>query len=191
LKEIKEKVVPPLNDDLAKELGSFQSMEELRGKVREEMERHAQEAERSEARNKILAELVRRHPMDVPESMIDLQIDGRLESIAREMVARGVDPTKADVNWAEERDKLRPASTDAVRATLILDAIASAETITASEEDLNSWLRHEAEKHKMSVGSLKEKLAENARLSGVRKQIVREKSLDFLLSGAIITHEVT
>ncbi len=191
LKEIKEKVVPPLDDDLAKELGSLQSMEELRGKVREELERHAQEAERSEARNKILAELVRRHPMDVPESMIDQQIDGRLESIAREMMARGVDPTKSDVNWAEERDKLRPASTDAVRATLILDAVASAETITATEEDLNSWLRNEAGKHNMSVGSLKEKLAENARLSGVRKQIVREKSLDFLLRDAIITHEVT
>lgn len=191
VKEIKTKIVPPIDDDLAKELGSFESLADLQSKVREELERRAKEAEESEAKNKILAELVKRHPMEVPESLIESQMDGRLQSIAREMASRGVDPTKADVNWKEEREKMRPASIDSVRAILILEAIASAEGIEVKEDDLNSWLREEAKRHNTTVADVKKKLSENTGMSGVRKQIVREKSLDFLLRDAIITHEVT
>lgn len=191
VKEIKKKVVPPIDDELAKELGSFESLADLRAKVREELERRAKEAEESEAKNRILAELVKRHPMEVPESLIESQMDGRLQSIAREMASRGVDPTKADVNWKEEREKMRPASIDSVRAILILEAIAAAEGIEVKEDDLNAWLREEAKRHNTTVADVKQKLSENTGMSGVRKQIVREKSLDFLLRDAIITHEVT
>jgi trigger factor len=191
VKEIKKKVVPPIDDDLAKELGNFQSLEELRSKVREQLERRASEAEQSEAKNRILAELVKRHPVEVPESLVEAQMDGRLQSIAREMASRGIDPTKADVNWKEEREKLRPASVDSVRAVLILEAIAAAEGIDVQEDDLNAWLREEAKRHDTTVADVKRKLSENTGLSGVRKHIVREKSLDFLLRDAIITHEVT
>lgn len=191
VKEIKTKVIPPIDDDLAKELGNFQSLEDLRTKVREELERRAAEAEQAEAKNRILAELVKRHPMEVPESLIESQMDGRLQSIAREMASRGVDPTKAEINWKEEREKMRPASVDSVRAMLILEAIAAAEGIEVKEDDLNAWLREEAKRHNTTVADVKEKLSENTGLSGVRKQIVREKSLDFLLADAIITHEVT
>jgi trigger factor len=191
VKEIKKKVVPPLDDDLAKELGNFQALDELRAKVRDELERRAAEAEQTEAKNKILAELVNRHSMEIPESLIEAQMDGRLQRIASEMASRGVDPTKAEVNWKEEREKMRPASIDSVRAMLILEAIAAAEGIELKEDDLNAWLREEARRHNTTVADVKGKLTENAGLSGVKKQIVREKSLDFLLRDAIITHEVT
>ena len=118
-----------------------------------------------------------------------MQIDSRLEGLAREMMARGIDPSKAPVNWSEEREKMRPAATAAVRAMLILEAVSVAETIEATEDDVNAWLREEAQRHRTSVSSLKERLSENADLAGVRRQIVREKSLDFLLHDAIITHE--
>jgi len=190
LKEIKKKVVPPLDDDLAREFGNFASLSELRTKVREELEHRAAEAERSEARHRILAELVGRHRVEVPASMVESQIDLRLEGMAREMISRGVDPTKADVNWAEERDRARPAATDAVRAMLILDTIAAREGIVATEDDVNAWLREEARRRKSSVADVKENSAAKARLAGIRRQIVREKSLDFLLDDATITREV-
>ncbi|HYV84622.1 MAG TPA: trigger factor [Patescibacteria group bacterium] len=190
LNELKKKVVPPLDDDLAREFGNFATLAELRSKVREELERRAIEAERSEARHRILADLVGRHPMEVPSSLVESQLDLRLEGMAREMIARGVDPTKADVNWPEERERARPAATDAVRAMLILDAIATREGIEASEDDVNAWLREEARRRKASVAEVKENLAQKARLAGIRRQIVREKSLDFLLDDATITREV-
>lgn len=190
LKEIKRKVRPPIDDELARELGNFASLAELRAKVREEIERRAAAAERTEAKNRILADLVRRHPIEVPESMIEAQLDARLEALARELIARGADPTRSDIDWGKERERARPAAIDAVRAMLILDAIAEREGIAATDEDVNAWLREEARRSGASVASVKEKLAENTRPTGLRRQIVREKSLDFLLHDATITPEV-
>jgi len=190
LKEIKRKIVPPIDDDLAKEFGTFSSLEELRARVREEVARRAGETERAEARQRILMELVRRHQVEVPEAMIESQLDGRLEGMAREMIARGIDPMKSGVNWAEERGKARPAAIDAVRAMLILDAIAVNEGLAASEDDVNEWLKGEARRQNANVATVKEKLVQSSRLTGVRRQIVREKSLDYLLQGANITREV-
>ena len=190
LNEIKRKVVPPLDDDLAKEFGTFASLEELRAKVREEVGRRAEEAERAEARQRILMELVRRYPVEVPDVMIESQLDGRLEGMAREMIARGVDPMKSGVNWAEERDRARPAAVDAVRAMLILDAIAANESLAATEEDVNEWLKGEARRQNTNVATVKEKLVQSSHLAGIRRQIVREKSLDYVLQDANITREV-
>ena len=190
LQEIKKKVVPPLDDSLAKEIGAFASMEEMRARVRSEIERRAALAERDEARQRLLADLVRRHPMEVPDAMVEAQIDGRVEALAREMIARGVDPMKAEIDWPQERERARPGATDAVRAMLLLDAIAAREKIEASEEELNEVLKEEARRHNSSVASVKEKLGQSARLAGLRRQIVREKSLDFVLRDATITPEV-
>ncbi len=189
VKEIKKKVVPPIDDELAKELGNFQSLAELREKVRSEVERRARAAEEAEAKDKILAALVERHGFEVPPSLVEAQVDGRLEEIVREMVAEGIDPTKASVDWREERERLRPVAARTVRAMLILEAIAVQEGIEATEEDVNAWLRDGARRHNTSVGALKERLAGNARLTGLRRQIVREKVLDFLMNDATITRE--
>jgi trigger factor len=189
VKEIKKKVLPEINDELARELGNFQTLAELREKVRSELERRSQEAEKTEARDAILATLVARYPIDVPDSMVEAQIDARLEGAVRDMMARGMDPTKAPVNWQEEREKIRPGAIDAVRAMLLLEAIAVQEGIEAGEDDVNNWLRDEARRHNVSISALKDQLAENARQAGLRRQIVREKSLDFLLNDATITHE--
>jgi trigger factor len=189
VKEIKQKVVPPINDELARELGNFQDLAELRDKVRKEIEQRARAAEQTEAKDRILAELVEKHPFDVPESLVQAQVDGRLEGIVREMVSQGMDPTKAPVDWRQEREKLAPAAANTVRAMLILEAIADLEGIQATEEDVNNWLREEARRRNASLPALKEQLASNARLTGLRRQIVREKTLDFLLGSANITHE--
>ena len=190
LGEIKKKVVPPLDDSLAKEIGAFASIEEVRTKVRSEIERRAALAERDEARQRLIADLVRRHPVEVPDAMIEAQIDARIESLAREMIQRGIDPMKAEIDWPQERERVRPAAADAVRAMLLLDAIAAREKIEASEEELNEVLKEEARRHNSSVASVKEKLGQSARLAGLRRQIVREKSLDFVLRDATITPEV-
>ncbi len=104
-------------------------------------------------------------------------------------MAQGRDPQKAQVNWGEEREKLVPAATRTVRAMLILESIAAQEGIEVTEDEVNQWLREEARRRNVSVSALKERFAQNERLTGLRAQIVREKSLDFAFNGANITHE--
>ena len=189
IKEIKKKVLPNIDDNLAKELGDFQSLAELEERVRGEMEKRAKASEEAEAKDKILSYLVERHPIEVPVAMVEAEVDRRLESIAREMIAAGKDPAKAPVDWKEEREKLVPGATRTVRAMLILEAIAAQEGIQATDEDVNDWLKEEARRRQSTVGDLKDRLAQSERLSGLRWQIVRVKSLDFAFNGANITHE--
>jgi len=189
IKEIKKKVLPNIDDDLAKELGEFKTLAELEDRVRGELEKRAKASEEAEAKDKILSYLVERHPIEVPVAMVEAEVDRRLESIVREMIAAGRDPSKAQVDWKEERGKLVPGATKTVRAMLILEAIAAQEGIQATEEDVNDWLKEEARRRQTSVGALKDQLAQSERLSGLRWQIVREKSLDFAFNGANITHE--
>ena len=190
IKEIKKKVVPIIDDDLAKELGNFQSLAELRERVKGELDKRARAAEGAEARDKILSYLVERQAIVVPSAMVEAEVDRRLEAIVREMMAEGKDPTKAQIDWQEERARLVPAATQAVRAMLLLEAIAVQEGLEATEDDVNNWLRDEAKRHNITVSALKDRLAQNARLAGLRRQIVREKSLDFVMNGANIRHEV-
>jgi len=189
IKEIKKKVLPNIDDNLAKELGDFQDLSALRERVKSEIEHRARAAEMAEGKDKILSYLVERHPVDVPAALVQAEVDRRLEAIVREMIAQGRDPAKAEVNWAEEREKLVPAATGTVRAMLILEAIAVQEGIEVTEDEVNTWLKEEARRRNVSVSALKERLAQNERLTGLRAQIVREKSLDFAFNGANITHE--
>jgi len=190
IKEIKKKVVPNIDDELAKELGNFQSLAELRERVKAGLDKRARAAEDAEAKDKILSYLVERQAIVVPSAMVESEVDRRLEAIVREMIAEGKDPSKAQVDWQEERARLVPAATQAVRAMLILEAIAVQEGLEATEDDVNNWLRDEAKRHNITVSALKDRLAQNARLAGLRRQIVREKSLDFVMNGANIRHEV-
>jgi trigger factor len=189
LREIKRKVVPPVSDDLARELGQFADLAELRAKVRESLDRRAAETERLEAKDILLGELVGQHNFEVPPSLVEAHIDGRLEGAVRDMVERGLDPLKAKIDWKEEREKMRDGAVRSVRAMIILEAIAAQERIEAGDEDVNTWLRDEARRHNTSVSALKEQLSQNGRLEPIRRQIVREKSLDFVLNGATITRE--
>ena len=189
LREIKKKVLPPINDDLAREIGQFADLAELRAKIRHELERRATETERLEAKDLLLGELVGHHTFEVPPSMVEAHLDGRLESAARDLVGRGIDPTKAKIDWQEEREKLRDGAVKSVRAMILLEAIAAQERIEAGDEDVMGWLRDEARRHNTSVSALKEQLSQNGRLEPLRRQIVREKSLDFVLNGATITRE--
>jgi trigger factor len=190
IKELKKKVLPNIDDNLAKELGDFSGLAALEEKVRSELERRAKSSEEAEAKDKILSYLVERHPIEVPVAMIEAEVDRRLESIVREMISEGKDPSKLQVDWNEERAKLIPGATKTVRAMLILEAMAEQEGIQATEDDVNGWLKEEARRRQTTVGALKDQVAQSERLSGLRRQIVREKSLDFAFNGANITHEV-
>ena len=190
IKELKKKVLPNIDDNLAKELGDFQGLAELEAKVKSELERRSKASEEAEAKDKILSYLVERHPIEVPVAMIDSEVDRRLESIVREMISEGKDPSKMQVDWNEERAKLVPGATKMVRAMLILEAIAEQEGLQATEDDVNVWLKEEARRRQTTVADLRDQLSQSERLSGLRRQIVREKSLDFAFNGANITHEV-
>jgi trigger factor len=181
VKAIKRKELPELNDDFARELGEFQSLDALRQRIRESLERDKRRTAEREAKEQIVDELLRRHDFAVPESLIDRQIDQRLERGLRALAAQGMrseDMKRMDLGRL--RAGQREAAEREVKASLLLDKIAEAEKIEVTDEELEKEIEAVASQSKQTVESVRVRLTRNGALDRIRNRIRSEKTLDFL-----------
>jgi trigger factor len=181
VKGIKEKILPALNDDFAKELGDFQSLEDLRSKVRAQMEHEKQHAAEHEAKEKLVEELVRRHDFPVPEALVDRQVDVRLERGLRALAAQGMraeDMKRMD--FGRLRAGQRDAATREVKASLILERIADQEKIEVTEEEIDQEIEAIAKQTKQQADAVRARLTRDGALDRIRNRIRNEKALDTL-----------
>ncbi len=183
IKGIKQKNLPEINDDFAKEVGEFKDLAELKAKVREQMEHEKKHHAEHEAKDKIVDELVRRNDFPVPEALVERQIDLRLERGLRALAAQGMraeDMKKLD--FGRLRAGQREAAAKEVKASLILDRIAEAEKIEASEEELEKEIQALATQTKQPADAVRARLTKEGTLDRIRDRIRSEKTLDFLYS---------
>ena len=129
LKEIKKRVVPPLDDELAKDLGEFDSLDALRTRVREDLEHEAMHAAERQLRQDLLKQLASRVPFAVPASLVEREIDRRLEDFARRLMDQRIDPRQANIDWNAFREGQRAPATEAVGSAIVLDEIARRENV--------------------------------------------------------------
>ena len=129
LKEIKKRVVPALDDELAKDLGEFTSLEELRARVREDLEHEAMHAAERQVRQDVLKQLASRVPFPVPASLVEREIDRRLEDFARRLMEQRIDPRQANIDWNAFREGQRAPAVEAVGSAIVLDEIAKRDQI--------------------------------------------------------------
>src|SRR5262249_16003684 len=141
---VKTKKLPELNDEFAKDVSDSQTLDELKKKVRDGLEHQRDHRQRELQREKVLAELVKLHDFPVPESLVEHQMDVRLERVVRSLAAQGVDPRAVNVDWVTLRRRQEDRAKDDVKAELIVDRIASAENIEVTEEELKHELEHMA-----------------------------------------------
>src|SRR5262249_30677083 len=133
---IKTKKLPELNDDFAKDVSDAKTLDELKTKVREGLEHQRDHKKKDLLHEKVLAELVKKHDFPVPESLVEHQMDVRLERVVRSLAAQGVDPRAVNVDWVTLRRRQEDRARDDVKAELIIDRIATAENIDVTDEDL-------------------------------------------------------
>jgi len=186
LKEIKTKRLPELNEDFAKDLGAA-SLDELREKIQEDLLHAMQDRERAEARRSALDQILEANPsLEVPESLVDDRVEGMVEEIARSMAARGMDPREAAVDWEEIRREQREPARKLVRGALLLDAIGAQENLELEPEEIDHAIEHEAKHRRQTAGALRAKWEKEGRLDALKRQLIREKALDFVLSSSNI-----
>jgi trigger factor len=187
LKEIKQRVVPVLDDELAKDLGDFSSLEELRTRVRQDLEHEAMHAAERQLRQDVMKQLAARVPFPVPASLVEREIDRRLEEFARRLMEQRIDPRQANIDWNAFREGQRAPATEAVGSALALDEIARRENITVSDEDLDTELQRYAEQAGHSVASIKARLQKDGELGRLAAGMRREKAVTHVLAKASIT----
>ncbi len=186
VKAIRTRVVPPLDDELAKDLGAFESLDALRGQVRADLEHEARHEVERETRADLLRQLASRVSFDVPSSLVDREIDRRVEEFVRRLVEQQIDPTKANINWEEFRERQREASEEAVRSALVLDEIARRDGLTASDEDMDAEIERYAERSGRTAAAVRARLEKEGGLARLYTGLRREKTMEFLLSKATV-----
>jgi trigger factor len=178
---IKQKSLPELNDDFAKELGEFTSLDAVRKQIRENMEAEKRHTAEHAAKDKLVAELVKRNDFEVPESLVDRQIDLRLERGLRALAAQGMkmeDLKKMDL--PRLRAGQRDQAVQDVKSSLLLERVADLEKIEVSDEEVNRELEALARQSKQTSEAVRARLTEDGGLDRIRIRIRSEKTLEFL-----------
>ncbi len=178
---IKQKTLPELNDEFAKELGEFTSIDQVRKQIRENLEAEKRHTAEHEAKDKLVVELVKRNEFEVPESLVERQIDQRLERGLRALAAQGMkmeDLKKMDL--PRLRVGQREQALQDVKSSLLLERIAELEKIEAGEEELNHEIESLARQTKQTPEAVRARLTQDGGLDRIRNRIRSEKTLDFL-----------
>jgi len=186
VKEIKEKQVPELNDDFARDIGAA-SLEELRRKVRDELVTKARQAAEEKAREAVLDQVVRRLSFDVPDIMIREELEEHGRRIASNLARQGIDINKTSIDWKKIFDEERPLAETSVRRRMVLDTIAGRESLEVTEQELDEEFRKLAGPSGKSAAALRAQFEKDQRLQSFRKFLLRHKALDFIYRNATIT----
>jgi trigger factor len=184
VQSIKEKKLPELNDEFAKEAAGapsgVETLEGLRKKIRENLDAAKQQQQETQAREKILETLVKQHDFPVPEALIEHQMDIRLERVVRSLAAQGVDPRAVNVDWMSMRQRQRERAVDDVKAELLLDRIATAEKIDATEEDVEKEIAALAESSGESATAMRARLTKQGALDRIKSKLRSDKAVAWL-----------
>ena len=182
VREIKTRSVPELNDEFARELGAdFNTLDDLRTRLRENMITEKRHAAEHRGKDQIVEELVKRNDFPVPESMLEQQVDVRLERGLRALAAQGMKTEDMKrMDFARLRAGQREAAVREVKASLILEQIADKEQIEVPEEELDGELQALAEHSKQTLEQVRARLTQDGGLDRIRHRLRNEKTLDFL-----------
>ena len=187
--EIKRREVPELDDEFAKDLGEFESLDQLRARIREDLLERKKAESDAAVRQSLLDKVLLENPIPLPDVLVDSETRHRLEDMVRLMAQQGVDPRSADVDWKALRERQEEPARKSVHARLVLDAIARAESIEVADEEIDERIGKEAERIGETAQKLRARMEKHDGLEAFKIQVVREKSLDFLMSVANIQDE--
>jgi trigger factor len=181
VKAIKKRTLPELDDDFARELGAYESYADLEERVREHLASRKRRSVEGETKDRLFAALTEKYPFPIPESLVQEQIDARLERGLRALAAQGMDTEQMrKLDFARLRAAQRDSSSAEVRTFILLDRIAQEENITVSDEEMDHELQLAALQSREPVDALKVRLTEDGGLARIREQLRREKTASVL-----------
>jgi trigger factor len=186
VKGLKRRVLPELDDEFAKDLGEFDTLDALKARVREDLEHEAKHAAEREDRAALMKQLAARVPFDVPASMVEREVERRLEEFARRLIDQKVDPRQAGIDWNAFRESQREVAREAVAAALALDEVTRREQLEVTEDEVEREVGRYAERTGRTPAAVRAGLEKEGGMSRIHAGLRREKSIDFVMARATI-----
>jgi trigger factor len=187
LGEVKEKVLPALDDEFAKTLGEFETLDALRAEVRRQLEARRETDARQELEDKIMDALLARHEFGVPDAMVMRHVTHQVEHTRERLRRQGVDPDGIQWDYPKIVGELRPAAEKAVRRALLLEAIAGQETLAASDAEVDAEVERFARASQRPVPAVRRMMEKSGDLEALRHGLRDRKTLDLLIEHARVT----
>ena len=184
---IRRRVLPDLDDEFAKDVGEFESLAALRERIRADLQDEAADDARRQVRAELFKQLSQRVTFELPTSLVEREMDRRLEEFARQLTSQNVDPRQAGIDWAQFREAQRAPARDAVASALALDEIARREQLTVAGEDVDKEIERFATRAGRTPAALRAQLEKEGGISRLHAGLRREKAVDLALSRAKMT----
>ncbi|HXU88501.1 MAG TPA: trigger factor [Methylomirabilota bacterium] len=184
--EVKEKILPALDDDFAKSLGQFDTLAALRAEVRTQLEARRQAEQRRELEDKVVSDALARHEFTVPDAMVMRQIAHQVEHARERLRRQGVDPDGVQWDYQKLIGELRPGAEQAVRRALLLEAIADKEALTVADAELEAEVDKIAKASQRPAPAVRRMMEKSGDLDSLRHGLRERKTLDFLIEHASI-----
>lgn len=185
LKQIRKKELPELNDDFARDLGDFASIDEVREEIRKAIFREKDYDAQVKAKNDLVDQIVAMHDFPVPEAYIDDRIEHMLDDRLRSLQAQGVDTSKIRIDWQKLRQNQYEQAKHDVKAALLLGKIASKENLHATEEEIDAEVQRIARQRREPVAAVRLKLEKEGAIQTIVNRIITDKTLKFLFDHAV------
>lgn len=180
IKGIRVKELPEPDDDFAADVGDFQTLDELKARIREELGAHKRRQAIEKAKDKIVDLLVEKHDFPVPDLLVDQQIRTRLERTARMFAQQGVDLANMDLDWKRLAEEQRPRAIRDVKAGLLLERISEVEAIEVDSAELDAEVQRYAQQNRITLAAARKQLAEDGTLDRIESHLANEKVMSFL-----------
>lgn len=187
VKEIKEKVLPPLDDEFAKDMGDYASLEDLKTKLQEEIEKEKAVMLDRKLKDQMIDQLIQANAFDIPESMVLEQAKALVSDTKVRLASQGVELKNLNIPEEKLQEDYKEVAQKQVRTYLILEKIAAQEGITVTDEEADERLRSISERTHQKFDAVKRYYEKNGLIPDLKTGILTDKTLDFLLSKANIS----
>lgn len=187
VKEIKRKELPELNDEFAGEVSEFETLEEYKNDVKAKLSLTKQKEAATENENHVVDKVVENATMDIPEPMIDSQVNNMVNDYARRMQSQGLSLEQymqfTGMTIDTLKEQMKPQAVKRIQTRLVLEAIVKTENITVSDEAVEKEIADMAESYKMEVAQIKEYMGENG-IEQMKEDLAVQEAVDFLVAEA-------
>lgn len=183
-KFVRKKELPALDDEFARDLGDYQSLDELKEAVRKSIFHEKQYVAQREAKEALIDKLVEANDFPVPAAYVDRQIENQVRAQLRELAGHDVDPNSMNVDWSKVKENQRDKAVRNVKASLLLEKISDREGIKASKDEVDREVQRIARQEREAVAVTRARLEKEGTLGRIAGHIQTEKTLQFVFEQA-------
>jgi trigger factor len=181
VKEVKEKILPALDDDFAKSVGEFETLEALRTEVRKGLQARRDADNQRALEGGVLDAVLAGHEFEVPEALVLRQVGHQIEHARDHMRRQGVDPDRIPWDYKKLLEDLRPGAEKAVKRALLIEAIADKEGLAAGDSDVDAEIERVAQASQRPAPAVRRMLEQSGDLEGIRHSLGERRTVEFLI----------